>query len=163
MEEKSSHISGGITIQELTNEQKIANLKKATDVLLTLPESFSLLNGWNRRDLLLHLWTWDVEYIRLCEAKIKNKLKKFQFNYEELGMAYSNWNDYIMEKFEDLSEEDIKEQFITDRTKLLKLLEKLKDLPENDVPKEYMQTNQILDLWQHDKMHLNGAGFAVFY
>ena len=149
--------------KEISLKDKITNLKLSTDTLLTLPDYFELENGWKRKELLLHLWTWDVEYIRLCKKKIAKKLKGFKFEYEELGMSYTAWNEHIMETHRNLSEEEIEKRFIKDREKLVALFEKLKDTPEIKVPKNEYLTTQILNLWTHDKMHLEAGGVAIHF
>lgn len=147
--------------KELSLDQKITNFKRLTKVLLDLPESFRQENGWNRRDLLLHLWTWDVEYIRLCTAKLDGKLDDFQYEFERLDMSYSNWNDFIMEKYSQLTYIDILEKFQEARKQLIKLFKKLAEKPEVDVPREYFKTRKILDLWYHDRNHLLEGGVAI--
>jgi len=148
--------------EELSLQDKITIIKKLTDVLLKLPDSFSLDNGWNKRDLLLHLWTWDMEYIRLCTSKLANKLKKFLFEYETLNMTYSSWNDYNIEKHYELDFEEIKTRFQESRGKLIILFENLINIPEIEATKECFLTKRILDMYQHDKMHLEAGGVAIY-
>ncbi|NHJ86960.1 MAG: hypothetical protein FK734_15970 [Asgard group archaeon] len=148
--------------EELSLQDKVSTIKKLTDVLLKLPDSFSLDNGWDKRDLLLHLWTWDMEYIRLCSAKLTNKLSKFQYEYESMNMTYSVWNDYNMEKYFDLSYDEVKLRFQESRGQLIGFFEKLIKTPEIKVPKDNFLTTRILNIYQHDKMHLEAGGVAIY-
>ncbi|MHA1243492.1 MAG: hypothetical protein ACTSP7_02850, partial [Candidatus Heimdallarchaeota archaeon] len=140
--------------EKLSLEQNYANLEKTTEAILNLDDSFKLPNGWDRRDLILHLWSWDDELTKLCVKKLDGKCTDFQFGYEEMGIDYKEWNDQALEKKKDLSFEGAKELFTTTRKKLFVLYKKLMPLPENEELDEnsFKRLTKIMGLWQHDKV-----------
>ncbi|NHJ87611.1 MAG: ClbS/DfsB family four-helix bundle protein [Asgard group archaeon] len=148
---------------EITSfEKKIELLKRTTNMLYSLTDSYKAPNGWGIIDVLIHIWTWDVEYIRLVEMKLKGEASKFQFEYEKLVMKYTIWNDYIMEKHRAITLRDARKQFLDTRKKLISLLEELIKKPETITdPKSYKRTESILEIWSHDQHHLERGGIRI--
>ncbi|HUT81417.1 MAG TPA: hypothetical protein VMZ29_09470 [Candidatus Bathyarchaeia archaeon] len=144
--------------EKLSNEQLIAQTKEVTKKLLSLPETFTLKNGWKLRELYLHLWSWDDEMIKACEAKINDDLEGFQFDHQMLGMKYTEWNDTIIEQKSNLSLKDAKTLFSNTRKKLISLYEKISNMPETvDDEKSFFRTENLLTISEHDKHHLDQA------
>ncbi|MHA1307162.1 MAG: hypothetical protein ACTSQN_07700 [Candidatus Heimdallarchaeota archaeon] len=149
--------------EKISLEQKYANLEKTTEAILNLDDSFKLPNGWDRRDLILHLWSWDDEMTKLCAEKLEGKCAEFKFGYEELGIDFNEWNDQALEKKKDLAYEEVKELFTTTRKKLLALYKKLMPLPKNEEldEKSFKRLANIMTLWKHDKTHLEKGGITL--
>ncbi|NHJ04065.1 MAG: ClbS/DfsB family four-helix bundle protein [Candidatus Heimdallarchaeota archaeon] len=149
--------------EELTASTKISNIKKTTDAILMLPEVISFPNGWIMKDLLIHLNSWDDELLKYSQALKKSKDDKFVYDHKKLGMDYSNWNDYIIEKFSYLTFEEAKDLFTNTRKKLIKILEELIEIQKKETdPDKWKKIHSVLDLWQHDKMHLEAGGIAPY-
>jgi hypothetical protein len=147
---------------KISLDQKIDNMKKTTEFLLTLDESFTLPNGWKTKDLLLHLWSWDDEFVRICQFKLKDSLDQCKFEFQSMEMEYSEWNDYVLEKMKDTSFKEAKEKFKETRYKILDLFVELIKVPETvKDEKSFYRTDRILDLWQHDKQHLEAGGAKI--
>ncbi|MBK5112570.1 MAG: hypothetical protein KGD59_03115 [Candidatus Heimdallarchaeota archaeon] len=148
--------------EEISLNQKIDNMKKTTEFLLALDESFTLTNGWKARELLLHLWCWDDEFVKICEFKMKDSLDQCEFEFQKMKIEYSEWNDYMLDKMKEKSFKEAKEKFKVTRLKIIELFEDLIKLPEIvDDEKSFYRTDKILDLWQHDKQHLEAGGAKI--
>ena len=53
-------------------------------------------------------------------------------------------------------------KFKETRYKILEIFDELIKLPETiEDEKSYLRTERILDLWQHDKMHLEAGGAKI--
>ncbi|HUU79327.1 MAG TPA: ClbS/DfsB family four-helix bundle protein [candidate division Zixibacteria bacterium] len=149
--------------EELDPSIKISHIKKTTDAVVTLPEGFSFPNGWTMKDLLIHLHSWDDELLKYSQALKKGKDDKFVYDHKKLGMNYSNWNDFVIEKFSYLPFEEAKELFKSTRKKLIRIFEELLEIQKKETdPDKLKKINGVLDLWQHDKMHLEAGGIAPY-
>lgn len=147
---------------KLSSEEHIENLKKTTKVLLSSDENISQSNGWKLREILLHLWSWDEEFIKACEAKIAGEIKKFQFDHIKQGIDMDTWNVEIIDQKKDLSLEEVKKLFKETREKTIRIFEKVITVPETIENEEsFLRNENIVTLWQHDKHHLEQAGQQV--
>ena len=147
---------------KISLEQKMKNTKKITELILDLPESFSLSNGWGLKKLLLHLWSWDDEFIKICEGKMNDALDQCEFEFKKMNMDYVEWNDYVLEKMSNLTLDEAKKKYKETRYKIITLFEKLIEFPETVEDEEsFYRTDRILDLWQHDKQHLEAGGIKI--
>ena len=148
--------------EKISLEKKIENMKKTTEFILALDESFILPNGWKTRDLFLHLWSWDDEFVRICQFKMKDSLDQCKFEFQSMEMKYSEWNDYVLDKMKDITFKEAKVKFKETRYKVLSIFEELIKLPETvEDEKSFLRTDRILDLWQHDKQHLEAGGAKI--
>lgn len=148
--------------EKISLEKKIQNMKKTTEFILALDESFTIPNGWKTKELLLHLWSWDDEFVRICQFKLKDSLDQCKFEFQSMEMEYSEWNDYVLDKMKDVSFKEAKEKFKDTRYKIIDLFEELIKIPETvKDEKSFYRTDRILDLWQHDKQHLEAGGAKI--
>jgi len=148
--------------EKISLEKKIENMKKTTEFILALDESFTIPNGWKTKELLLHLWSWDDEFVRICQFKMKDSLDQCKFEFQSMEMEYSEWNDYVLDKMKDISFKEAKEKFKETRYKIIDLFEELIKIPETvEDEKSFYRTDRILDLWQHDKQHLEAGGAKI--
>ncbi|MHA1221433.1 MAG: hypothetical protein ACTSQB_06845 [Candidatus Heimdallarchaeota archaeon] len=147
---------------KISNEQKISYLEILTEKLLSLPESFSLPNGWKLRELYIHLWSWDDAVTKACEAKMADKLADFTFDHTKLGLTFSEWNDKIIADNSGLTLSDAKEIFTTTRKAIIDIYKKLITLPETiEDEKSFIHTDNLLSLFNHDKHHLEQACLEI--
>ncbi len=150
--------------QTLTPKQHIENTRKITKQILSLDENFELPNGWKLRELLLHLWSWDDQMIRGCEAKLDDKWCDFKFDHQEKGITYNEWNNKILEEKKDLTLNQVKKMFKETREKTIQLFEKIISMPETiDDEKNFFRKENVATLWMHDKHHLEQAGIKIPY
>jgi len=148
--------------EKISLEKKIENMKKTTELILALDESFTIPNGWKTKELLLHLWSWDDEFVKICQFKMKDSLDQCKFEFQSMEMEYSEWNDYVLDKMKDVSFKEAKEKFKETRYKIIDLFEELIKIPETvEDEKSFYHTDRILDLWQHDKQHLEAGGAKI--
>ncbi|MGC9778850.1 MAG: hypothetical protein HZR80_06365 [Candidatus Heimdallarchaeota archaeon] len=147
---------------KISLEQKMLNTKKITELILDLPVSFSLPNGWGLKELLLHLWSWDDEFTKICEGKMNDSLDQCEFEFKKMNMDYVEWNDYVLEKMSNLTLDEARQKYKETRYKIITLYEKLIKFPETvEDEKSFYRTDRILDLWQHDKQHLKAGGIKI--
>ena len=148
--------------EKISLEKKIENMRKTTEFLLALDESFTLPNGWKTKDLLLHLWSWDDEFMKICQFKMKDSIDQCKFEFQSMEIEYSEWNDYIMNIMKDFTYKEAQKKFKETRYKVLSIFEELIKLPETvEDEKSFLRTDRILDLWQHDKQHLEAGGAKI--
>ena len=153
----------------------IENFNTITKKLAELPADFSLPNGWTKRELLIHLNSWDQEFIKLTKKALSGELrnyffkfteltaeertileKEFLFEHQEKNMVFTAWNDHKLEESKDKTFKEVEEQFTIDREEILTLFEELAEKQ-----KEKKLTAQILSLWMHDREHLEKGGVEV--
>jgi len=150
--------------QKLTPEQHIENTRKITKLILTLDENIELPNGWKLRELLLHLWSWDDQMIKGCNAKLEGKCDDFKFDHQEKGIKFDEWNDMILEQKKNLSLADSKKLFKETREKTINIFEKVISEPETiEDEKNFFRKENVATLWMHDKHHLELAGLKIDY
>jgi len=153
-----------ITLSDkLKPTEKIAKIKITTEAILSLPESFFFPNGWSQRQLLIHLWSWDDQFLELCHTTKKSARKKFVYAHDGEKLPYEKWNDVIIEKFDDMSYEEAREIFEETRIDLIKSFEKFAKLimkEGNEGKYDYIE--KLMDLWVHDKLHLESGGIAPY-
>ncbi|NHJ48774.1 MAG: hypothetical protein FK733_13400 [Asgard group archaeon] len=148
--------------QKLTPEQHLESTRKITELLLSLDESFELPNGWKLKELLLHLWSWDDQMIKGCEAKLAGECEDFKFDHQTKEITYEVWNDMILSDKKDLPFNEIKELFTKTRKKAIKIFEKVISQPETITDeKSFFRNETVVTLWMHDKHHLEQAGLKI--
>ncbi|NHK31351.1 MAG: hypothetical protein FK730_08370 [Asgard group archaeon] len=148
--------------QKLSPEQHLENIRKITKIILSQDEKLELPNGWKLRELLIHLWSWDDQMIKGCEAKLADKCDEFKFDHQEKEMKYNEWNDIILEENKDMSLADVKKLFKETREKTINLYEKIISQPETiEDEKSFFRNEKIAILWMHDKQHLEQAGQKI--
>ena len=149
---------------KLSPKQHLENTRKITKQLLSLDENFELPNGWKQRELLLHLWSWDDQMIKGCQAKIDEQWCDFKFDHQEKGITYDEWNDRILEENKDLTLVETKKLFKETREQAIELFEKIISMPESiDDEKNFFRKENVATLWMHDKQHLEKAGIKIDY
>ena len=150
--------------KKLSPKEHIENTKKITKKILSLDEDFELPNKWKLRELMIHLWSWDDQMIKGCEAKIKEKWCDFKFDHQEKGMKFDVWNDKIIDEKKNLTFEEVKKIFKETREKTIKIFEKILAMPETiDDEKNLFRKENVATLWMHDKHHLEQAGVKIDY
>jgi len=147
---------------DLTLEEQVARMEKTTAILEGLPASFSQPNGWKLKELLLHIWSWDVELIRACQAKKANALEDFQFSHQKEGIEVDDWNVRKIREKEDLSLDEVKQLFQKTRSEFINECKSLLSIPETVTDeKSYFHHEDIFAIWQHDLHHLKLGGREV--
>ncbi|NHJ06269.1 MAG: hypothetical protein EAX90_15690 [Candidatus Heimdallarchaeota archaeon] len=150
--------------EKLTPEQHLENTRKITKLILSLDENIELPNGWKLRELLLHLWSWDDQMIRGCNAKLAGKCDDFKFDHQEKGIKFDEWNDMILEEKKNLSLVESKKLFKETREKTINIFEKIISEPETIEDEEnFFRKENVATLWMHDKHHLELAGLKIDY
>ncbi|MEA2069962.1 MAG: hypothetical protein U9O98_01580 [Asgard group archaeon] len=142
----------------LTIEQNLQNLIKTTDIILSANKEISQPNGWKLREILIHLWAWDQEMIKGCQAKISGKGNEFQFAHQKQNMDMNKWNIEIIKQKDSLSFAEAKKLFAETRQKTIDLFRKVIKMPETITDKEsFLRNENLVRLWFHDKHHLEQA------
>lgn len=150
--------------QKLSPEEHLEKYRKVTKQILALDESIELPNKWKLRELMIHLWSWDDQMIKGCEAKLEDKWCDFKFDHQEKGMDFNEWNDIILEEKKDLPLEEIKKLFKETRDKAISMFEKVIAMKEIiDDEKNFLRKENVATLWMHDKHHLDLAGLKIDY
>ncbi len=143
--------------------EKIAKIEITTETILSLPETFSFPNGWSQRQLLIHLWSWDDQFLELCHTTKKSARKTFVYAHNGEKLPLEKWNDVVIEKFDDMTYEEAREIFEETRNDLLKSFEKYAKLMMKEGNQgKYEDIEKLMDLWIHDKMHLESGGIAPY-
>ncbi|MHA1912110.1 MAG: hypothetical protein ACTSYA_10470 [Candidatus Kariarchaeaceae archaeon] len=157
------------------HDDHIENFKTVTTKLYELPADFSLSNGWTRRELLIHLNSWDQEFVKLTKKALNGELKNFFFKFErltvderailepeflfehqEMDLEFTKWNDYKLEEQKEKTFKEVEELFKDTREKVIDLFE---ELAEKEKGNKF--TSQILSLWIHDREHLEKGGVEI--
>ncbi len=148
--------------QKLSPEQHLENTKKITKIILSLDDSFKLPNGWTRKELMIHLWSWDDQMLKGCQAKLDGKCEDFKFDHQLKDIDYSKWNDTVLAEKKNLTFEESKKLFKETREKTIKMFEKLISQPETIADEKNMFRNEnVVSLWMHDKQHLENGGIKI--
>ncbi|MFW9924033.1 MAG: hypothetical protein ACFFDW_12175 [Candidatus Thorarchaeota archaeon] len=145
-----------------TPKQHLENTKKITKIILSLDDSFKLPNGWTRKELMIHLWSWDDQMLKGCQAKLDGTCESFKFDHQLKGVDYSKWNDMILEEKKNLTFKESKKLFEDTRKKTIAIFEKIISQPETIADeKSTFRNENIVSLWMHDKQHLQNAGMKI--
>ena len=145
--------------EKLTPEQHIEKTREISKYILSLEDSFELPNGWRLKELLLHLWSWDDQMIKGCNAKLEGKCDDFKFEHQENDIKMEKWNDMKIEEKQNMSLDEVKKLFEKTREKNIKMMEKVLAEPETiDDEKNFFRKENIVTLWMHDKYHLEKGG-----
>jgi hypothetical protein len=138
--------------------------KKVTKQILALDDSIELPNKWKLRELMIHLWSWDDQMIKGCEAKLEDKWCDFKFDHQEKGIDFNEWNGKILEEKKDVPLAEIKKLFKETRNKAVSMFEKVIAMKETiDDEKNFLRKENVATLWMHDKHHLDQAGVKIDY
>jgi hypothetical protein len=142
-------------------EDHIANFQKTSELLLSLEPDVSQPNGWTLKEILIHLYSWDKEFIKVAESKIAGK-KEFLFSHQEKEIDMDDWNVQQVAKYNDLSLKEVKELFKKTREKTISLFKRVIKQPETiENEDSILRNNKIVTLWFHDKHHLEQCGQKV--
>jgi len=137
--------------EEIINPQEgLEKYKKTTELILSLPESLVLQNNWGKKELVIHLWVWDKEFLKNLYAALEERKISWdeKFKNEE---TLNQWNDEQIKKYSKLSYEKVVNNFRKTRAEVIKLYEKLLEKELSDEEKT------LFTLWLHDLHHLRQA------
>lgn len=149
-------------VQKLSPKQHLEKTKKITKIILSLDDSFKSPNGWTRKELMIHLWSWDDQMLKGCQAKLADKSEEFKFDHQLKGIDYTKWNDLVIAEKKNLSFNETKKLFKETREKTLAMFEKIISQPETITDEKNMFRNEnVVTLWMHDKEHLEKGGIKV--
>ena len=100
---------------------------------------------------------------KICQAKLDGEGADFKFEFQKMGIDYSEWNEIALEKKKNLTYKEAKKLFTTTRETLFKFYEQLMKIPENEELEEnsLRRLSNIMNLWQHDKLHLEKGGLTL--
>ncbi len=149
----------------------LENIEKVNIFIQGLdPEN--IVGNWSLSELIIHIWSWDLEMTRLLEAQIAGTVKSldfgetmkdtdltgyFQFEYQKEGMKLEEWNDMMISKYRDRSVMDLKAELNRSRQSLVsafrKHIEYFRDRPE--------VIEKTISIWKHDLHHLKKYGFRT--
>ena len=131
----------------------LSKLEITTKKVLDLPNDTKLPNDWGKRELAIHLFSWDSELVEFAD-----KLRKGgTFDWNEVhpeDMDINETNKGHMIDNEDLSFTEAVEVFADTRMELISTYE---DLVNNYYQDEKSFTDYFT-MWMHDVHHLKQAG-----
>ncbi len=131
----------------------IENLEKTTKMFLDLPNDMKLPNGWGKRELAIHLFSWDSEMVEYADHLRRGNT----FVWEEILPEEEDINEvnkgYFVEN-EDLTLAEAIEVFTDTR---LELIATYVDIVNNHFQDEKSFMDYFV-LWMHDVHHLKQAG-----
>ena len=132
---------------------RIDKLEKTTKIFLDLPNDMKLPNGWGKRELAIHLFSWDdamVEYagrLRQGNAFVWEEILPEEEDINKVNKRYFAEN-------EDLTFSEAIEIFNDTRLEMIATY--------NDIVNNHFQDEKsFLDyfsIWMHDIHHLKQAG-----
>ena len=131
----------------------IEKLEKTTKMFLDLPNDLKLPNGWGKRELAIHLFSWDSAMVEYADhLRQGNTFVWNEFLPEELNLDEVN-KRYLVEN-EDLTLDEALEIFTNTR---LELIATYVDIVNNHFQEEKSFTDYFT-MWMHDVQHLKQAG-----
>ncbi|MHA2504195.1 MAG: hypothetical protein ACXAE3_15155 [Candidatus Kariarchaeaceae archaeon] len=150
----------------------LRNLQQVASFVGSLPEDTEF-GEWSFSQLLIHLWTWDEEMMRLLDAQMEGMIKNlryedlseedkgdmdgfFQFEYQQLGISFEAWNEMMFSRYEDLSTTQLRTNFLLGRKRLFVTYQRhiTHFHDQQDI------TDQTIGLWKHDIHHLKASGYT---
>ncbi len=132
---------------------RIDKLEKSTKLFLDLPNDNKLPNGWGKRELAIHLFSWDGEMVEYSD----NLRRGNTFDWNEILAEDSDINEVNkkhLDENEDLTFAEAIEIFTNTRQELIATYV---DIVNN----HYQDEKSFVDyftLWMHDLHHLKQAG-----
>jgi len=133
--------------------KSIKKLETTTKIFLDLPNKTKLPNGWGKRELAIHLFSWDSKMVEYADHLRKgNTFVWKEFHPEELDINEMN-KGHLVEN-EDLTFDESIEVFTDTR---LELIATYVDIVNNNFQDEKSFTDYFT-IWLHDIHHLKQAG-----
>ena len=131
----------------------IEKLEKTTKMFLDLPNDLKLPNGWGKRELAIHLLSWDSEMVDYADNLRKgNSFDWNEIHPEELNLNETN-KGHLVEN-EDLTFDEAIEVFTNTR---MELIATYVDIVNNHYQNEKSFADYF-SMWMHDVQHLQKAG-----
>lgn len=133
-------------------ESWFEKLKITTKIIKDVSSDTILSNGWDMRELYIHLYSWDNEFLKYAEELKQGK--PFHVILEE---SIDEYNQRFFVENEGLDFAAVEKQFLQKRKQMISECEEiLTKHPQNN--KEFVG---FFCLWEHDVHHLNQAGADV--
>lgn len=136
---------------------KIKALKNSTERILNLHPDWCASNGWNLKELMIHLQAWDEEYLNILKSQIHEEpyIPRFcrfsDYKQEEQMKFVNRWNNQIINEKKHLSLETVREYFIQSRQRVFREFGKLWSDNRGLL---HPFALQIDDLFTHDAEHI---------
>lgn len=131
----------------------IEKLETSTKMFLELPNDMKLPNGWGKRELAIHLFSWDSAMVEYANHLRKgNTFVWNEFHPEELNLDKEN-KKHLVEN-ENLTFDEALDIFTNTR---LELIATYVDIVNNHFQDEKSFTDYFT-MWMHDVQHLKQAG-----
>ena len=135
----------------------LTNYRKTTELILNLPEDLKLPNnGWSKKDLLIHLWVWDREFIAVMKGALEGKPVVWDERFKDEDYL-NRWNDEQIAAHRDKTLDEILRVFKEAREEVIALYETLLKHTLTEEQKT------LFTLWQHDVHHLKQAGVEITF
>ncbi len=131
------------------------NFLETTDKLEHLSESISLPSIGGLRELLLSVWGYDKEMVKVAELIINGKHKDYEGELVKLGTA--KYTEKILEEHKMTSLEHARTLFQQTRNKLMELFTIVYQKHLHDDSNVYL----LFTIWTHDTELLYLAGVDV--
>ncbi len=133
-------------------ESWLEKLKITTQMVKDVPAGTILTNGWDKRKLHIHLFSWDKEFI--VYAKELRQGKPFHVVLKE---GVDEYNQRFFDENEGLDDSTAEKQFLEIRDQMISVsVEILTKYPQNN--KDFVG---FFSLWSHDAHHLKQTGADV--
>jgi hypothetical protein len=133
--------------------RRIEKLETSTKMFLDLPNETNLPNGWGKRELAIHLFSWDSALVEFADNLRKGKT----FDWKEIHPEDLDLNEvnkgHLVEN-EDLTFEEAIEAFTDTR---MELIATYVDIVNSHFQDEKSFTDYFT-MWMHDEHHLKQAG-----
>lgn len=136
---------------------KIGALKNSTERILNLNTDWSASNGWDLKELMIHLQAWDEEYLNILKGQIlrESYIPRFcrssDYKREKQMKFVNRWNNQILNEKKHLSFETIRKQFIQTRQRVFR---EFGELWSDNEGLLHPFALQIDDLSAHDAKHI---------
>ncbi len=97
---------------------KIDALKISTEKILNLHPDWCASNGWDLKELMIHLQAWDEEYLNILKGQRQGESYILEFSRfsdykrEDQVKFINRWNNQIINEKKHLSVKVVREQFI---------------------------------------------------
>ena len=152
-------------------ESDLSNIERINNFIQNINGN-TAFGEWTFKQLIIHIWSWDLEMIGLLEAQMSGNVKSldydsltdkekealddyFQFEYQSMGIPLEEWNELMLNRHKDKSVRELKQELNRSRISLVmtyrKHIERFKDQPE--------VTKRTISIWRHDLHHIKKGGF----
>ncbi|MFX0013102.1 MAG: hypothetical protein ACFFB2_04680 [Promethearchaeota archaeon] len=136
---------------------KLDALRGSTERILNLSPDWRASNGWDLKDLMIHLTAWDEEYLSILRSQIHKEsyIPRFcrfsDYKKEEQMKFVNRWNNQILNDKRHLSFEKIRKYFIKTRQRVFR---EFGGIWSDDRGLSNDFALQISDLSAHDAEHI---------